>query len=175
MDLLDREPAKPDTYFRITAEAVGPLTANTPLDAATIQRLLPSYSTETVLISQETATINATGVFAPSASGKIQILQIVAPPGGLIREIRGVGQHVSGPNGERPGMTLSETHADPATCRAGRLLWKDLIVCRSAAAANVMLTFALAADVSLNGRLPLRDVLQNAQLQQIIWQGKGAS
>lgn len=172
MDLLDREPAKPDTYFRITAEGAGPLNSVTPFDQAAIKKLLPGYSTETVLTSLETATADAIGIFAPSAAGQTQILHIVGIAGGTIREIHGVGQHVTGPNGEQPGMTLADTHVDPATCRAGHDLWKAIAVCPSPLAGNVMLTFAYPSESASPGSLPPRSVLMTAQLQQIIWQSK---
>lgn len=175
MDLLDREPAKPDTYFRITAEGAGPLSGVTPFDQAAIKKLLPGYATETVLTSLETATSDAIGVFAPSAAGQTQILHIVGTAGGTIREIHGVGRHVLGPNGEQPGMTLAETHADPASCRAGQGLWKAIAVCRSPLADNVTLTFAYPAESATPGHLPPRSILMTAQLQQIIWQAKKAS
>lgn len=102
------------------------------------------------------------------------MLHVVGVPGGHVREIHGVGRLVAGPNGEQPGMTLAETHADPASCRAGKSMWNGLAVCQSAVAQNVLLTFSIMKDLASPGKLPPRAQLESAQLQQIIWTPKVA-
>lgn len=174
MDLLDREPAKPVSLLQITADGVGTLNATTSFDAAAIAQALPGFKTGTVLTNLETTTANAIGVFKASPDGDVQVLHIVGTPGGHVKEIHGVGRLVAGPNGEQPGMTMAETRADPATCRAGKSMWSGLAVCQSLAAHNVLLTFSIMSDLAAPGKLPPRAQLEGAQLQQIIWLPKVA-
>jgi hypothetical protein len=173
MDLLDRDPPRSDTYIQISADGAGPITAATPYNESAIGALLSGYTTGTVLTGMETDTTNAIALFKSGSAGQVQILQIVGGPDGKIHEIHGVSNHVMGPGGEKPGMTLAQTGVDPATCRAGASLWLGMAICRSAAAANVRLLFSLHGDAKASSPLPDRADLEKGELQRIIWMPKG--
>ena len=173
MDLLDRDLPRNDTYLQIAADGVGPLNAETPANEAAIGKLMPGYTTGSVLTGLETETIYAIALFKPEGNGdngaQVQVLHIVAGAGGKIREIHGVSRHVMGPGGEKPGMTLAQTKVDPAACRAGKGLWAGMAVCVSAAASNVQLLFSLPADGMAHDQLPPRPQLERGELQRILW------
>jgi hypothetical protein len=176
MDLLDRAQPRTEAYLQIAADGVGPLTAETPANAAEIGKLMPGYTTGTILIGLEAETANAIVVFkspvAGATGGDVQVLDIVGAANGKIREIHAVNQHVMGPGGETPGMTVEQTGTDIASCRAGTGLWLGMAVCPSAAAANVRLLFALKGDTATAGHLPPKPELERGELQRIIWTPK---
>jgi hypothetical protein len=172
MDLLDRESPRGDIYLQISADSVGPITAATPYNEAAIGKLLPGYTTGSVLISQETQTANAIGLFKAGEGGQIQIIQIVGGPDGKIHEVHGVSDHVMGPGGEKLGMTLAQTGVDPATCRAGTSLWLGMAVCQARATPNVRLLFSLHNEGKASATLPARAELERGELQRIVWTPK---
>jgi hypothetical protein len=164
--------ATSDTFLQITAQGAGPIGAATPFSSKAILAQMPGYTTGNVTIGLENTTTDALVLFREAYGGRIQVLHILGS-GGRIQQIHGVTHHVVGPAGERPGMSLAETGADPSTCRIGTNLWLGMAICRSRGAPNVTLTFSFQGEAAMSTSLPPRDVLATGMLQRIIWTPPG--
>ena len=162
-------PQDAGTFLQITAQGAGPLNGSTPYSSKAILALMPDYTTGSVIIGLENSTPDATVLFRKAYGGQVQALQILPGPGGRIGQIHGVTHHVVGPAGERPGMTFRETGTDPSTCRIGTNLWLGMAICRSRGASNVTLTFSFKGEAAMSTSLPPREVLDQGELQRIIW------
>ncbi|MEJ1157948.1 DUF1131 domain-containing protein [Prosthecomicrobium sp. N25] len=173
MDRLDSSTASVDTFLQITAAGAGPLDGSTRYDAKTIEGLMPGYTTGTVLIGLENNTTNATVLFRKIYGGQVQALQILPGTGGRIGQIHGVTHHVSGPAGERPGMTFAQVGVSPSSCRMGGNLWLGMAICTSRGAPNVLLTFSFKGEAATSTTLPTGAVLAAGELQRIIWTPPG--
>ena len=170
MDLLDRHVGGgEETWATVEAAGVGGLDGRVAFDSDRILAAMPGYTSGNVLISQETQTATALVLFRSGSGGAVQALQILPHADGNIGEIHAVSRQIAGPAGERPGMSFADTRTDPATSRRGTVLWTGLIVCRSAGASNVLLTFSLHGSVPASALLPTGNDLASAELQRIIW------
>jgi hypothetical protein len=169
MDGLDKTTASIETFVQITAAGAGPLGADTKFDARAIADMMPGYTTGSVLIGLENNTTNATVLFRKIYGGQVQALHILPGPGGKIGQIHGVTHHVSGPGGERPGMTFAQAGVSPSSCRMGANLWLGMAICTSRVAPNVQLTFSFKGEAATSSTLPSNATLAQGELQRIIW------
>jgi hypothetical protein len=169
LDLFDQPRAATETFVQITDKGAGALDANVPYNAAAISARLPGFTADRVLVGLERATATILVLFKEAYGGRVQALQIVPGEQGRIAEIHGVTHHVVGPGGERPGMTLRQTRADPATCRPAEGLWVGMAICRSRAAPNVALAFSFRGPAAASPTLPDATTLSEGELQRIIW------
>ncbi|MDK9698139.1 MAG: DUF1131 family protein [Siculibacillus sp.] len=157
-----------DTFLQISAQGAGPIGAATPFSSKAILAQMPGYTTGNVTIGLEHTTTDATVLFKEAYGGRIQVLHLLGS-GGRIQQIHGVTHHVVGPAGERPGMSLRETGADPSSCRIGTDLWLGMAICRSRGAPNVTLTFSFQGEAAMSTTLPTGSALAEGMLQRIIW------
>ncbi len=152
------------TLLRITEAGAGPITAATPYSKAGLESLLPGYTIETVTMASENRTETALAAF----SNGLQVLQILSAGGGRIAAVHGVTHHMTGPNGERIGMTFVEARQDASACRVGTGNWNGMPICTARGAPSVSLVYAVPGYES-STRLPDQATLAEATLQRIIW------
>jgi hypothetical protein len=154
------------TLVQITTTGAGGLNAQTPYSKKAIEAALPGFTAEGFQSATEDRTEWAMGAFN---SDGFQVLQIFKGDGGKIREVHGVTHHLTGPNGERIGMTFDEIGTPRSSCRDGRNLWRGMAICQAAGTKNVTLVYAISQYDGPFDRLPPEAQLRKAALQRIIW------
>ena len=150
----------------VSAAAVGPLSAATPFDRKALQAALPGYQLKDIRAYSEGEVKSALGAF----ENGMQVLQIF-PDGAKTRIglVHGVRETVTGPSGERVGQGFAETGGGRLSCQPGSGEYAGLVLCRSAAAQNVMLIYSVPGYQGGDGQMPGAALLDKAMLQQIVW------
>lgn len=154
------------TLVQITGQGVGGINAATPYSSKAIQAALPGFTTDSIQTAVETTTENAIGAFN---SDGFQVLQIFKSGDGRIRTVHGVTHHLSGPNGERIGMTFAEVGTRRSDCRIGKELWRGMAICSARGVANVQLVYAIPQFTGPWDQLPPDNQLRGAAIQRILW------
>lgn len=154
-----------DTYLTITSSGAGPINGSTRYSESAIKEALPWAEVRGITSARENSTAWTLAVYRDG----IQVIQVYKGSDGNIDEIHGVTQHLTGPRGERIGMTLSEAGISRSSCRVGRNLWRGMAVCPSRGASDVTLVFAIPGYRGPFDELPSASDLRDAELQRIIW------
>ncbi len=157
--------AREESLLRISAQGVGTLTADTPYSSKTIEAVHPGFVTQPIQIAVEDHTLWTIGAFYEG----FQILQVIKGKDGKIGEIHGVSPHLTGPNGERIGMSFRQVGMVRDDCRVGTNLWRGMAVCSARNTDNVTLVFAIPGYGGPFDQMPPPDELADAALQRIIW------
>lgn len=155
----------PRAVLTVTDQGVGGLTSETAYGPKTIGAAMPGYVIETIQTAGESGT---QWTYAAFLDG-LQMIQIFKGKGGKIGMVHGVGDAMAGPNGERLGMTFSQTSLPRKACRVGKNLWRGMAICRAANTESVSLVFAISGYTGPFDRLPSREALAGATLQRILW------
>lgn len=155
---------------QITPQGVGALSAGTSYSSKAISAAMPGFQVQPITMATEDSTPSALALFQDGR----QVLQIVENPDGTIGAIHGVTQYMTGPNGERIGMSLAEAGVDPSLCRPGEGNWRGMPICRARGARNVELVFSIPG-YEVSNALPPPQVMAQATLQRIVWLADGAA
>lgn len=155
------------TWLTITDDGVGPLTAGTPWRDATLATVAPGADIRTVEAAQESRTTWTRAAFI----NDIQAVQFFKD-GDTVGEIHGVGQNLTGPNGERLGMTMRQARIARSDCRAGRDLWTGMAVCKPRGSSHVSLIFSIPQYNGPFDGLPSAEDLERASLMRIVWHAR---
>jgi hypothetical protein len=155
------------TWLTITDDGVGPLTAGAPFQDATLATVAPGADIRTVEAAQESRTTWTRAAFI----NDIQAVQFFKD-GNTVGEIHGVSQNLTGPNGERLGMTMRQARVARSDCRAGRDLWTGMAVCKARGAEHVSLVFSIPQYAGPFDVLPSADDLERATLMRIVWNAR---
>lgn len=151
--------------LRITAAGVPGLPPDTAFSKKAIEALEPGYVVSSVtMATEQSESVAALALFRDG----LQVLQVLPGQGGRIGAVHGVSESLTGPNGERIGMTFRETHMDRASCREGQGNWLAMPICTARGAPNITFVFAIPGYISAGG-LPDDSTLAGATLQRIIW------
>lgn len=154
-----------ETYMTITDSGAGPINGSTRYSESALKEALPWAEVRTVQMARENRTGWTLAVFRDG----IQVIQVFKGSDGRIDEINGVTQHLTGPNGERIGMTMSQAGVSRSSCRVGRNLWRGMAVCPARGSSHVTLVFAIPGYGGPFDELPSSQDLKRAELQRIIW------
>lgn len=155
----------PKAVLMVTDAGVGGLTREVNYGPKAIGAALPGYQIETIQTAGEGGT---QWTYAAFLDG-LQMVQIFKGTGGKIGVIHGVGDAMSGPNGERLGMTFGQSRLPRSACRVGQKLWRGMAICDAANTQNVSLVFAISGYQGPFDRLPSSSELDEATLQRILW------
>ncbi|WP_205470687.1 DUF1131 family protein [Breoghania sp. L-A4] len=132
--------AMPDqSLLRITAQSAGTLTAETPYSTKAIEAVHEGFTTQPIQIAVEDHTLWTIGAFYEG----FQMLQVIKGKDGKIGQVHGVSPHLTGPNGERIGMSFAQVGMARGDCRVGTNLWRGMAVCPARGADNITLVFAI--------------------------------
>lgn len=154
------------TYATITDRGVGSISGDTPYSSDALAAVLPGAEIRTIQTATEDG---VTSTLAAFANG-VQVVQFYRGSGGTVGAIHGVTQHLSGPNGERIGMSMRQAAVSRSSCRAGRNLWRGMAVCPAVRTDHVTLVFSIPGYQGPFDGLPSAQDLENAELQRIVWQ-----
>ncbi len=154
------------TLVEIARNGVGGINSSTPYSQKAIEAALPGFATEGLQSATEDNTEWVIGAFN---SDGFQVLQVYKGDNGKVREVHGVTHHLTGPNGERIGMTFAEAGMSRSNCRVGRNLWSGIAICPARGTPNVTLLFAISQYDGPFDELAPESELRNAALQRIIW------
>jgi hypothetical protein len=154
-----------ETWLRITDEGVGPLSAGTPFQEKVLATVAPGAEIRPVEAAQERSTTWTRAAFI----NNVQAVQFFKGDGGTVGEIHGVGQNLSGPNGERIGMSMRQAGVSRADCRNGEALWRGMAVCRARGTRHVSLIFSIPQYEGPFDSLPSDEDLRRAELMRIVW------
>ncbi|WP_018698589.1 DUF1131 family protein [Amorphus coralli] len=154
-----------ETYLTITESGAGPVNGSTRYSEAAIKEALPWAEVRGITAARE----NSTAWTLAAYRDGIMVIQLYKGSGGKIGEIHGVTQHLTGPNGERIGMSLAQAGVSRSSCRVGRNLWRGMAVCPARGADNVTLVFAIPGYRGPFDSLPSASDLKKAELQRIVW------
>jgi hypothetical protein len=154
-----------ETYLTITSSGAGPVNGSTRYSESALKEALPWGEVRTVQTAQENSTSWTLAVFRDG----IQVIQVFKGAGGMVGEVHGVTQHLTGPRGERIGMSMAEAGVSRSSCRVGQNLWRGMAVCPSRGASDVTLVFAIPGYGGPFDELPSAGDLKDAELQRIIW------
>ncbi|WP_051227979.1 DUF1131 family protein [Pleomorphomonas oryzae] len=158
-------PPRAASTLHITTAGVPGLPPDTAFSKKAIESLEPGYVVSPVtMATEQSESVAALALFRDG----LQVLQVLPGQGGRIGAVHGVSENLSGPNGERIGMTFRETHMDRASCREGQGNWLAMPICTARGAPNVTFVFAIPGYISAGG-LPDDATLASATLQRIIW------
>jgi hypothetical protein len=156
---------QPIEGLRFTDAGVPQLGANTAFSSKAIGAAMPGYEVSSVtMATEQSESVAALAVFKDG----LQVLQVVPGPGGRIGAVHGVSERITGPNGERIGMTFREARLSRSDCREGRGNWLGMAICHTRTAPSVSLVFSIPGYISLDG-LPDEATLATATLQRMIW------
>jgi len=157
------------TLIQIDDDHVGGITADTPYGSKSVEAALPGFTTEGIQSAVENNTQWALAAFN---SDGFQVLQVFKGSNGKVGAVHGVTHHMTGPNGERIGMTFSEIGTAAADCRVGQNLWRGMAICKSQGHPNIDLVYAIPEYQGPFDRLPPAKELFDAELQRILWTPK---
>lgn len=157
------------TLVQITPEGVGGITADTAYGEKSIAAALPGFTTSGTQTAEED---NTEWVVAAFNSDGFQVLQVFKGANGKVRAVHGVTHHLTGPNGERIGMTFAEIGTARSDCRDGRNLWRGMAICKAKGTDNIQLVYAIPGYDGPFDQLPPQGELRKAMLQRIIWTAK---
>jgi hypothetical protein len=169
-DFADAAAPAGGDLFTIGAAGVPGLDGSVRYSEAAVEAALPGYDASSITMATETQTASALALFKDG----LQVLQVLPGAGGGIGAVHGVSARLRGPAGERIGMSFAEARLSRADCREGGGNWFGMPICRSRAAPNVTLVFAIPGYVSPDG-LPDDGTLATATLQRIIWTPAGGA
>jgi hypothetical protein len=152
--------------YTISANAAGPITADTAYSAATMRQLFPNERIDVISTADEDGVVNALTVF----SDGLQVMMIVPASGGKsIKAVHGSGLAVAGPNGERLGMTFRQSGISRNDCEVGTGPWLGMAVCTARSAPNVKLVFDNGGWNGSPNELAPASSLAEGSLQRIVW------
>tara|TARA_R110002020_G_scaffold16871_60_gene59762 strand:- start:1468 stop:2016 length:549 start_codon:yes stop_codon:yes gene_type:complete len=154
-----------DTYLTITSSGAGPVNGSTRYSEAALKEALPWGEVRGIQTARENSTAWTLAVFRDG----IQVIQVFKGSNGMVGEVHGVTQHLTGPRGERIGMSMAQAGVSRSSCRVGQNLWRGMAVCPSSGASDVTLVFAIPGYRGPFDELPDASELRNAELQRIIW------
>lgn len=155
----------PEAVLQITDQGVGDIHSQTGYGPKAIGAALPHYQIETIQTAGENGT---QWTYAAFLDG-LQMVQVFKGKAGKVGVIHGVGDAVSGPNGERLGMTFAQSGLPRSACRVGKNLWRGMAICKAKDTQSVSLVFAISGYAGPFDRLPGSDDLNRASLQRILW------
>ncbi|MCV6548356.1 MAG: DUF1131 domain-containing protein [Cohaesibacter sp.] len=155
----------PPAVLQITDHGVGGLISQTGYGPKAIGKALPGYTIETIQTAGENGT---QWTYAAFLDG-LQMVQVFKGSGGKIGVVHGVGDSISGPNGERLGMSFAQSGLSRSACRVGKNLWRGMAICQAKNTQSVSLVFAISGYAGPFDRLPKNSDLGTASLQRILW------
>ena len=155
----------PQAVLKITDSGISNLTQDTRYGPRSIAEAMPGFDIETIQTAGETGT---EWTYAAFLDG-LQMVQIFKGQNGKIGVVHGVGDAVAGPNGERLGMTFSQSGLSRSKCRVGEKLWRGMAICDAQNSSKIKLVFAIAEFDGPFDRLAPSSELQRATLQRILW------
>ncbi|MCF3935577.1 DUF1131 family protein [Acuticoccus sp. M5D2P5] len=153
------------TWLTITDDGVGTIHKGTPFQESALATVAPGAEIRPIQTAKESTTVWTQAAFV----GDVQAVQFFKGPGNTVGEIHGVAQHLSGPNGERIGMTFAQARVNRGSCRPGKSLWVGMAICKARGASHVELVFSIPDFDGPFDRLPSGEVLNEAELQRIVW------
>lgn len=155
----------PAAVLQVTDQGVGGLGNETGYGPKAIGAALPGYNIETIQTAGENGT---QWTYAAFLDG-LQMVQVFKGTSGKIGVVHGVGDAIAGPNGERMGMTFSQSGLPRSACRVGKNLWRGMAICSAKNTQSVSLVFAISGYAGPFDRLPADRELGGATLQRILW------
>jgi hypothetical protein len=155
-----------ETWLTITDEGAGAVRSGTPYREARLAGVAEGAEIRPIQTAREESTTWTHAAFIDD----IQAVQFFKGRGNTVAEIHGVGENLTGPNGERIGMTMRQAGVARRHCRNGRALWRGMAICRARGARNVKLVFSIPGYEGPFDRLPSARDLKRARLQRIVWQ-----
>jgi hypothetical protein len=159
---------QPLDTMHFTDTGVPGLDPSTAFSTKAIQAAMPGYQVSAVTMATESSeSVSALAVFKDG----LQVLQIVPGAGGHIAAIHGVSERITGPNGERIGMSFREARLSRSDCREGSGNWLGMAICRAKSTPTVSFVFSVPGYISVDG-LPDDSILATATLQRMIWTPK---
>jgi hypothetical protein len=153
------------TWLTITDDGAGAVRSGTPYTEATLAQVAEGAEIRSIQTAKEDGTLWTHAAFIED----VQAVQFFKGRGNMVAEIHGVAQHLSGPNGERIGMSMRQARVSRRDCRNGRALWRGMAVCKARGTQNVDLVFAIPGYEGPFDRLPSASDLKRAELQRIVW------
>ena len=164
--LMDSSSAPPPkAVLMVTDAGIAGLTREVGYGPKAIGAALPGFQIETIQTAGENGT---QWTYAAFLDG-LQMVQIFKGSGGKIGVVHGVGDAMSGPNGERLGMSFAQVRLPRSACRVGKNLWRGMAICKAANTQSVSLVFAISGYQGPFDRLPSSSELDGATLQRILW------
>jgi len=154
-----------ETWLVITDDGAGAVRADTAYREATLAGVAEGAEIRSIQTAKETSTTWTHAAFIDD----IQAVQFFKGRGNTVAEIHGVGENLTGPNGERIGMTMRQAGVSRRHCRNGRELWRGMAICRARGSQNVTLVFSIPGYEGPFDRLPSAQDLKRARLQRIVW------
>lgn len=149
----------------VRADGVGPITAATAFDEATIRALFPKAVVKSAFIH---AGEGPPGPILTVEQDNTPLLEIGKGPEGGIGEIRLAGGPVQGPRGEGLLAKWADLSFDIAQCRPGEGRTVNQTVCVRPEAPTVAYVFGVPGWTK--GGLPPVDVLKaKGQLNEFVW------
>ncbi len=153
------------TWLTITDDGAGPVTGTTSYNEAALASVSPNADIRSIQTANERKVAWTHAAFIDGT----QAVQFFKGRGNKVAEIHGVSQHLTGPNGERIGMTMNQARVGRRQCRAGKALWRGMAVCKARGTKHVKLVFSIPGYEGPFNKLPSSDDLKRAELQRIVW------
>lgn len=153
------------TIMSISSTGVGPINGETPYSDKAIAAALPGFEVRTV---QATVEGNVEWILAGFHDG-FQTLRFVPDASRRrVGEVQVISDLVSGPRGERVGMTFAESGGLRLDCRPGHAEWSGMAVC-SEAGGQMRYVYAVESYRGPDGVLPDAGTLAGARLVRMVW------
>lgn len=154
-----------DTWLVMTDNGIGPITSGAPYQKAVLSQVVAGSEIVVVDAARETGSTRTEAAFI---NGQ-QAVQFFKGDGNTVGEIHGVSQHLTGPNGERIGMTMGQAGMRRSDCRVGTAVWRGMAVCNASGARHITLVFSIPEFDGPFDTLPSDEQLARAELQRIVW------
>jgi hypothetical protein len=154
-----------DGPLHVRAEGVGPITAETAFDEATIKALFPKAMVKSAFIHVGEG---PPGPIITVEQDNVPLLEIGKDAEGGIGEIRMAGGPVEGPKGEALLAKWADLGFDIAQCRAGEGRTVNQTICVRPEAPTVSYVFGVPGWTK--GGLPPAEILSaKGQLNEFVW------
>ena len=153
-----------EPVIQMTAVGIGAINAETPYSRAAIVEALPGFEFANVTTMSEGEVRHLLAAFR----GGMQQLQFEPGTSGKIARVHIVGQEAAGPNGERIGMTYTESGAAALNCVPGAEEWSRMALCTTPDRRLVYI-YAPEAYEGPDGQLPPDNILRSSRLVRIVW------
>lgn len=154
-----------ETWLVITDEGAGGVRTGTRYLESALAAVAEGAEIRPIQTAKEDTTTWTHAAFIDD----IQAVQFFKGRGNTVAEIHGVGENLTGPNGERIGMTMRQARVSRRDCRNGRALWQGMAICRARGSRHVKLVFSIPGYEGPFDRLPSAEDLKRARLQRIVW------
>ena len=151
--------------LRVRADGVGPITAATAFDLATIKALFPKAVVKSAFIHTGEG---PPGPIITVDQDNVPLLEIGKDSEGGIGEIRMAGGLVEGPKGETLLHKWAEFGFDIAQCRAGEGRTVNQTVCVRPEAPTVAYVFGVPGWTK-GGLPPVETLKAKGQLNEFVW------